>query len=243
VLAGTLARVLARRGRPVLALDSDLMPGLALSLGADPPEEPPLQEAAERDAESRWRLRPGIGPARAVARFSTPAPDGVRLLQCGKSGPAGLEPIMPALQAYYRVVHGLRRRKRLRALTLVGDLHAGPRQAAFDWAPYADLVLVVTTPSQASIGTARRIARIVRSRGRAALPVANRVEGEEDVRLIERGLGERVAAAIPADEAVREAERAGAALLDHAPGSRAVGAIERLASALERHTLREEGER
>jgi CO dehydrogenase nickel-insertion accessory protein CooC1 len=37
VIAGTLARLLARRGERVLALDSDLLPGLALSLGAEQP--------------------------------------------------------------------------------------------------------------------------------------------------------------------------------------------------------------
>src|SRR3954462_14287342 len=73
VLAGTLARVLARRGDRVLALDSDLMPGLAFSLGAQPPAAPPLADAAERDADGRWRLRKGIGPARAVAQYSTAA--------------------------------------------------------------------------------------------------------------------------------------------------------------------------
>ena len=33
VIAGTLARILARRGHRVLALDVDTLPGLALSLG------------------------------------------------------------------------------------------------------------------------------------------------------------------------------------------------------------------
>ena len=37
VIAGTLAGLLARRGHRVLALDSDPMPGLTMSLGAEEP--------------------------------------------------------------------------------------------------------------------------------------------------------------------------------------------------------------
>lgn len=64
VVAGTLARILAREGERVLALDSDMMPGLALNLGAEEPALPPLLEAAEKDENGRWRLKRGIGPAR-----------------------------------------------------------------------------------------------------------------------------------------------------------------------------------
>ena len=48
VLAGTLARELARRGHPVLAIDSDPMPGLAHLLGVPEPEAPVLVQAAEK---------------------------------------------------------------------------------------------------------------------------------------------------------------------------------------------------
>jgi hypothetical protein len=33
----------------------------------------------------RWRLKPGIGPVRAVQRYAAHAPDGTRLLQIGKA--------------------------------------------------------------------------------------------------------------------------------------------------------------
>jgi CO dehydrogenase maturation factor len=61
LVAGTLARLLARRGWPVLALDSDVLPGLTFSLGAEAPAVPPLEDAAVRDEDGRWRLRKGIG--------------------------------------------------------------------------------------------------------------------------------------------------------------------------------------
>ena len=225
IVAGTLARVLARRGERVLALDSDLMPGLALSLGAEQPAEPPLLEAAEKDENGRWRLRTGVGPVRAVARYSTPAPDGIRLLQSGKVGVDGLAPVLGAVNAFYQVIHRLPRAKTFERWTIVGDLPAGPRQTAFDWAPYAEAFVLVVEPSWKAVLTARRIARIARSRGPAVLPVANKVQGRADVARVERLLGEPVYASIPADEAVLEAERAGRALIDHAPSSPAVLAL------------------
>lgn len=238
VLAGTLARVLARQGERVLALDSDMMPGLARSLGADEPALPPLLDAAERDDRGRWRLKPGLGPYRAVARYSTAAPDGIRVLQCGKLGADGRAPLMPAFQAYYRVIHGLAEVKRLRSWTIVGDLPAGPRQLAFDWAPYAETVVLLSEPSWKSALTARRVARIARQRGVPLLPVATKVRRPSDVKLVERVLGQPVALAVPYDRAVGEAERLDVALIDHAPGSEAVAAIERLAELLRERSLR-----
>lgn len=240
VIAGTIARLLARRGHRVLALDSDLMPGLAFSLGAEAPSEPPLNDAAERDEDGRWRLCKGIGAFRAVARYSTEAPDGVRLLQLGKvAGSEGRAPIMPAMQAFYVVIHRLRRAEPLREWTLVGDLPAGPRQTAFDWAPYADTLLLVAEPTWKSALTARRIARIARARRDppAIVVVANKVTGAADRARVARMLGEPVATAVPADDAAATADRLGLALIDHAPSSPAARAIERLVDGLLESTL------
>jgi len=233
VIAGTLARLLARSGRPLLALDSDLLPGLALSLGAEQPPRPPLLDAAEQDENGRWRLKRGIGPARAVARFSTAAPDGVRLLQAGKVDAGGLPPVIGAVNAYYQVIHRLKRAKTLREWILVGDLPAGPRQTAFGWAPYADSFLIVVEPDWKSILTARRVARIVSmQQGVNVGAVANKVSSANDLKLIGARLDLPLVASVPADEAVREAERAGAALIDATPASPASEAMRQLAGRL-----------
>lgn len=234
VIAGTMARVLAREGSRVLALDSDLVPGLSLSLGAGPdPPQPPLRDAAEKDQDGRWRLKKGIGPVRAVKRYATDAPDGIRLLQAGKTPRAGLEPIMGSVNAYYRVIHRLPGARTFEDWALVGDLPAGPRQVAFGWAPYADTFVAVVQPTVQSALAARRVVRIARMReGARAVFVANRVAGAADVRHVEELLGEPVLAAVPADEAVARAERLGVAPVDHAPGSPAVLEIERLVTVL-----------
>lgn len=235
VVAATLARVLARRGHRVLALDSDPLPGLSISLGARVPEDAPLNAAAERNDKGRWRLVKGVGAARAVQRYATDAPDGVRLLQIGKTDRRGLEPNRASHNAFYQVIHRLDDVRSLENWVILGDLPAGPRQTAFDWAPYARHFLLVVEPTWQSMLTARRIIRIARQQRDDAQfsLVVNKVTLEADVERAEQFLGVPLLGTVPADDGVRAAERAGVALLDLAPDAAAVHAIERLADALD----------
>jgi CO dehydrogenase maturation factor len=235
VIAGTLARLLARRGHRVLALDSDPMPGLALSLGADDPPEPPLNQAAENYEQFRWRLRKGIGPVRAIQRFSTEAPDGVRLLTLGKADKDGLVHIQGSVLAYHDTVNRLHRAKTFRDWTLIADVPAGPRQVGAGFAAFARTYLVVVEPSWPSALAAGRVARVAAARSVPDVRfIASKVSGRGDVRHIERLVGATVIASIPLDDAVVHAERDGVALIDAAPKSDAVRAIERLAETLAR---------
>ncbi len=235
VIAGTMARLVARRGTPVLALDSDLVPGLSLSLGSGrDPVPPPLLEAAEQDEQGRWRWCWGIDAAVAAQRFSTDAPDGVRLLQRGKTGREGMRPIQGASKAFWEVVHGLVDAPQFCDWTLIGDTPAGPHATADDWAPYAETYVVVVQPTVQSAMTGRRVARLARMRRpQGVVFIANRVSDEDDVRHVEKLLGEPVLASIPVDEGVAAAERIGVAPLDHAPDSPTVAAIARLIEQLE----------
>ncbi|MBA3629171.1 MAG: hypothetical protein H0W55_05775 [Actinobacteria bacterium] len=237
VVAGTLARLLARRGRKVLALDSDPMPGLSISLGLGPLTTAMLADAAEKDGNGRWRLKKGIGAARAVQRHSVLAPDGVRLLQFGKPELEGMAPLMGSLNAFYQVAHRLAQTKVLSGWTIAGDLPAGPRQAAFDWAPYAKFFIVVVEPTWQSVLSARRIGRIARAgNGVKVLFLANKVSGPSDTKVMADRLHAGLLASVPADDAAREADRLGMALLDYAPSSPAVAALETVAGELERRS-------
>jgi CO dehydrogenase maturation factor len=235
VVSANLARLLARRGRRVLALDSDTLPGLSLSLGAAVPDEPPLNAAAEQNDKGRWRLKPGIGPVRAVQRFATEAPDGVRLLQIGKTDKRGLAANRASHNAFYQVIHRLDGAVSLRDWVILGDLPAGARQTAFDWAPYAERFLLVVEPTWQSMLTARRITRIARGmRPDAEFSlVVNKSADDDDAQRVQEFLGVPLLGVVPVDDGVRSAERAGVALLDHAPSSAAVRAIESLADALD----------
>jgi len=238
VVAGTVARILARRGRRVLALDTDTVPGLALSLGAARPSPSPLVGAVEQAEAGCWRLKDGIGPVRAVQRFATLAPDGVRVLEVGDHSASGAGSVTPSVQAFYQVIHGLPEAKALRAWTMIGDHPAGPRQTAHDWAPYADTLLVVAEPTWKSALTARRLVELARAREAAVVGVATKVASPGDAERVAEIVGLPVASTIPADEAVLESDRLGVALIDHAPSCAAVQAIEHLVDGLVDGTVR-----
>ncbi len=234
VIAGTTARLLAREGKKVLALDSDLLPGLSISLGSGPdPVDPPLNQAAEKGENGRWRLRKGVSVVSAVKRYTTEAPDGVRLMQIGKSGKDGIQPIMGSINAYYKMVHRLKDAKTFKDWEMVADLPAGPRQVAFDYAPFAQTYLVVVQPGSQSALTGRRVAKIARMRGGTDVRfVANRVKGTRDTTHVERLIGEPVFWSVPVDDGVAEAERLGIAPIDHVPDSPTIAGIREMVAAL-----------
>lgn len=237
VLAGTLARVLARRGHRVLAIDSDPMPGLAHSLGVPEPARPELMRAAEKPEKGPWRLRGGIGPATVVRSYTTPAPDGIRMMQLGKADADGLNAVQGSVNAFLQVVRRLHECRSLYPWAIVGDLPAGPRHLAAGFSPYASLYVVVVEPTSQSAMTGRRVARLARGPlGADVIFVASKIAAPDERRRVERLLGEPVDFEIPADRAVTEAERAGLAVIDAAPGSPVVRAVERLADTIERRT-------
>jgi len=230
-----MARLIARQGTPVLALDSDLLPGLSLSLGSGPdPVQPPLLAAAEKDETGQWGWCEGIDAATAAQQFSTAAPDGVRLLQRGKVAREGFNSIMGSSRAFWEVVHGLVQAPAFQDWALIGDTPAGPQSTAEDWAPYAHTYLVVVQPSMQSALTGKRVARLARLRSpeAAVVIIANRVQDQDDVRHIEKLTGQPVYASIPADEGIAAAERLGAAPIDHAPDSPTIAAIQHLATTI-----------
>ena len=234
VLSGTLARVLAQRGHRVLAIDSDPMPGLAHSLGVEEPDAPLLMQAAEKPEKGPWRLKTGVGPMTVVRRYTTPAPDGVRMLQLGKAGTDGLAPVNGAVNAFLGTVRRMHEAATLYEWAIVGDLPAGPRQLAAGFSPYARVYVVVVEPTSQSAMTGRRIARIARGPlGADVIFVASKVGGTDERERVERLLGERVDIAIPADDAVRAAERRRVAVVDAAPDSAVVRAVQELADIIE----------
>lgn len=94
-IAGTLARLLARRGRQVWAIDADSNPNLAVTLGV--PREAhagltPVPRSILRDDpadDSGKRKILGVNASDVVDRYGYRGPDGVRLLLMGRVDHAG----------------------------------------------------------------------------------------------------------------------------------------------------------
>jgi CO dehydrogenase maturation factor len=80
-ISGTMARLLARRGHRVLAIDGDSNPNLALTLGL-PPERMESMPTLTRDMLDRSGTTPRLSQTleEICSSHSLPAPDGVTLL-------------------------------------------------------------------------------------------------------------------------------------------------------------------
>ena len=226
-IAGTFARALARRGEPVLAVDSDPMPGLAYSLGLEVTDaaipDDAVVEKAEGEPGPRFRLREGLNPVDAVERYAVTGPDGVRFLQFGKLR-GHVAPLVRAQFAFRQIVSELPEDR----WSLVGDLAGGTRQAFMGWGGYARTFLVVVDPTAKSMLSARRLARLAQS-GEAShevVAVANRVREPGDVETVRGRTGLEVVAAVPWDETFARAERLGRAPIDEAPECPAVREVE-----------------
>ncbi len=230
-IAGTLARALARRGEPVLALDSDPMPGLAFSIGVDLSDAGIPEDAVEENPSEngpRYRLRRGLSAREAVQRYAAVGPDGVRVLQFGKLR-SHATTLIRSQFAFRQIVRDLDNGE----WNLIGDLPGGTRQPFFGWGSFARTVLVVVEPTAKSLLSARRLAGLSRTEAAPrVVAVANKVRDARDADRIAAGSGLVVIAAVPHDEALAEAERLGRPPIDHAPDSPAVRAVESLSDRL-----------
>lgn len=102
---------------------------------------------------------------------------------------------------------------------------------------HVDLLLVVTHPTVKALLTSDRTYGLARDLGIPVVGlVGNQTSPGDGGRLaaFARQRGSELWACVPDDEAVRHADRVGRCLLDTAPDSPSVGAIERLADRLTR---------
>jgi CO dehydrogenase maturation factor len=248
-LTAALARLLAREGRRVLAVDADAQLNLAAALGMARDEAEhlvPLSHHRDYIAEKTGvqpgetgalvRLNPDL--ADVVDRFGQLAPDGVRLLAMGTlSGVGGgcLCPENTTLAQAIRAV-GLRPGEAIVLDTQAGVEHFGRAIArGFGHA------CIVTDPTYSGIGVAVAAGQLARDLGIPNVHlVVNRVRDDGDPARVEadiarRGNGLRFDTWtwLPYDEAVLAAEPAVDPLLAD-PGSPFMTAVRTLAAIVSR---------
>ncbi len=95
-LAGTLARVLGRRGQAVLAIDADTNPNLAITLGLPREAVAQIEPVPQTIMEERLdvsgkKFRVLAVPYKdVIAHFGVPAADNTTLLVMGRVNHAGV---------------------------------------------------------------------------------------------------------------------------------------------------------
>lgn len=233
ITTGTLARAFAADGYDVLAIDGDPDANLAVSVGVagevDPPAVPDefLEhvETAE-DEPPEWEL---TRPAREIVdEYGVETPYGVTLLRAGEisadDGAFGY--------SHVTVLNLLRDIKLGSDEIIVLDMAAG--LGAPGMCKAVDTYVMVVEPTYDSLETVRKLEEYATAYDVPDVRVlANDVRTEQDETVVadyceDHGLD--VSTVVPADEAIRDAERAGAAPIDHDEGSPAVSAIRELAA-------------
>ncbi|MDW3178277.1 MAG: ArsA-related P-loop ATPase [Acidimicrobiia bacterium] len=230
-ISGTFARVVARQGKPVLALDSDPVPGMPYALGIPVDDSPTPDDVVVEGPEDgpRWVLRPGLDAEQFIERYAAVGPGGVRYLQFGNTW-GHVSTLQRAQFAWSQVVKEMDPT----AWNVVGDLPGGTRQAMFGWAKYANLMAIVVEPNPKSIHVGRRLRNISKAEWAPAnvVVVANKVEIPSDAERIQEQLDLPVIGVVPADASVTAADKLACAPLDYSAGP-FVEAIEALVATVE----------
>ena len=231
-LSATAARLAARAGRPVVAVDADANPNLHTALGMPPEAPQPLPATLV----SRRAGGPGLTrPVDDVLReHSRGGPDGVRLI--GMGAPAHAEE--GCLCAAHAVVSSLLEDLDRPHWLVVVDMEASPEHFSRGTVRHADAVWLVAEPYYRSLETVRRMAGLV-----AELPVplvtvvANKVRSAEDEAAVAEFCtrhGLAYAGAVPWCDDVVAADRDGTVLLDRPGSASVVEAVATLVRDLER---------
>lgn len=228
-VAGTLARLLARRGHRVVALDCDPNPNLGISLGLSP-EVVESMEAVLNGliASGHTHNDPTPDPEDLLARFGTDTPDGIRLVATAKN-----ERLPDACMCCgsHNTTRQLFSSLSADGRFVVADLEAGLNDLLWARPTAGDVVLAVTETSAKAVEIARRACRIAEGMGVGhVIGVANRC-ADGDLAGLRAALGTDVHP-VPDDPLVEKADDEGRSPLDLDPSSPAMLAIAELATRL-----------
>src|SRR5262245_52004964 len=235
-ISGTMARLLARRGMRVLAIDGDSNPNLALTLGV-PAERfnsvPTLPRDLLQRTDEGIQLTKSIDEVRSS--HSLEGPDGITLLVMAHPQPE--EAGQGCLCGMHATVRTL-----IEALpdgdhdVTILDTEASPEHLRRGTAKYTDTLVTVVEPYYKSLETGRRMAALARELGlERVVLLANKIRDERELEAV-REFAEanelEIAGSVPFDEGMPNAERAGVSPLDHDADMPAILEIERITSRL-----------
>jgi CO dehydrogenase maturation factor len=238
-ISGTMARLLARSGHSVLAIDGDSNPNLALTLGI-PAERmnsvPTLPRDLLRRTSDGVQLSKTFDEVRSS--HSLEGPDGVTLLVMAHPEPE--EAGTGCLCGMHATVRTLIESagEGDRDMTIL-DTEASPEHLTRGTAKYADVMVTVVEPYYKSLETGRRMAALANDLGlERVVLLANKIRDERELEAVREFAGKHaleLGGTVPFDDHLPEAERAEKAPLDLDPQAPAVVAIEEFTGRLLRN--------
>lgn len=242
-ISGTLARALGRSGRRVLAVDADSNPNLDAILGVDR-DSARTMSGIPRSLLERVEDEDGGGSRLVLTRpldevlgeYGIDAPDNVRMVVMGRVDHAGSGCMCGAHATVRGLVGELVRQRPENGEDVVLDMEAGLEHLGRGTGRYVDLMVAAVEPYYRSLETGKRVADMAGELGIGrTVAVANKIRDDSDREAVGEFCdrhGLEVAAWIPYDRALVEAEREGRAPVDHDGDSPAVREIGRIAERL-----------
>lgn len=237
-ISGTLARLLAKQGYDVLAIDADPSMNLASALGIKNPPRP-LTEFKELIDEraggpsGMFKLNPKVDDI--VERFGVTGPDNVKLLVLGtvKRGGSGcMCPASSFLKALLRHVI-----LKMNSVVIL-DMEAGIEHLGRGTTKGIDIMLIVVEPGARSVETAGKIVELARQIDiRNFGAIINKAGGNlQEIEDKLNGYGIPVVGMIPYDTILIRADMESAAPID-----KGGAAVEAMKDIWEKLPIKREG--
>ncbi len=231
-LAGTLARLFARDGYNVLAIDADPSMNLGSALGIKQLPRPVtehkdlIQERAGMPG-GMYKMNPKVDDI--VQMCGCTGPDNVKLVVMGTIDTGGSGCMCPANSFVKALIrHAIVREKDL----VILDMEAGIEHLGRATARGVDAMIAVVEPGMRSIETVERIKQLGQEIGITRYyAVINKTDNPGVVEEKMKGMGIEVLGTIPYDRNLIEADLAGKAPID--VGGPAVEAIKAIKERLE----------
>ncbi len=237
-ISGLLCRILGNKGIPVLAIDGDPNPNLALTLGVNPEAAMPkpltsklLKIFEKEDGKKYARLD---APLSAVmAEYGIQTEQNVTLLAVGQPEHAGTGCMCGTHTTVREIIHTALEESE--QVTLL-DLEASLEQMKRGTSKYVDVLLCVVEPYYRSMEAVARFQRLgIELEISNIVAVANKVKNSDDEAAIREFCAKTdlpVIAVIPYDPIVSEADKGGSLNLNATDNSPALKAINLLADEL-----------
>lgn len=218
-IAGTLARLFARDGHNVVAIDADPAMNLKFTLGIE--KNPPpvaglkdliIERTGAYSENGIYKLNPRVDDI--LTRYGAKGPDGLILLVMGTIEKGGTGCVCPE----NALLRALLRHVLFKEDTVIIDMEAGIEHLGRGTAKGVDIMLTVIEPGMRSVETASRIKKLGEDIGISRiLAVINKVTDTGTVKKIENKLDEidlPLLGTIPHDQRLVEADIEGIAPLD-----------------------------
>lgn len=218
-IAGTLARLFARDGHNVVAIDADPAMNLKFTLGIE--KNPPpvsglkdliIERTGAYSENGIYKLNPRVDDI--LTRYGAKGPDGLMLLVMGTIEKGGTGCVCPE----NALLRALLRHVLFKEDTVIIDMEAGIEHLGRGTAKGVDIMLTVIEPGMRSVETASRIKKLGEDIGISRiLAVINKVTDSGTVKKIENKLDEidlPLLGTIPYDQRLVEADIEGIAPLD-----------------------------